>query len=257
MNRIKKLLNEKKDILSIYFTAGYPELNDTVSILQTLEESGIDLVEIGMPFSDPLADGPTIQASSLRALENGMSLKVLFKQLRDVRKKVSIPIILMGYFNTVSKYGVDNFLASCEAIGVDGTILPDLPFKEFNDKYAENFKERGISNIFLITPQTDDERIKLIDAHSTGFIYMVSSAAVTGAKRVVTKEQVRYFERVNSLNLNHPTLIGFGISNHDTFKNACRYSKGAIVGSAFIKMLEERGNSKKNIISFIDSIRTK
>ncbi len=257
MNRINKLLNEKKDILSIYFTAGYPKLNDTVSILETLEDAGVDLVEIGMPFSDPLADGPTIQASSLKALENGMSLKVLFEQLRDVRKKVSIPIILMGYFNTVYKYGVDNFLASCEAVGVDGTILPDLPFKEFNENYSDTFKQKGISNIFLITPQTNDERIKLIDTHTTGFIYMVSSAAVTGTKKDVSEKQVKYFERVNNLNLNHPTLIGFGISNHDTFENACRYSNGAIVGSAFIKMLERRGNSKKNIVSFVDSIRAK
>ncbi len=256
MNRINELLNRKDNILSIYFTAGYPELNDTVSILQSLEAAGTDLVEIGIPFSDPLADGPTIQASSQKALENGMSLKVLFEQLKDVREKVSIPIILMGYFNTVSKYGIDNFLSSCEAVGVDGTILPDLPFKEFNEKYADTFGERGVSNIFLITPQTDDERIKLIDSHSTGFIYMVSSAAVTGAKRDVSEKQVRYFERVNTFNLSHPTLIGFGIRNHDTFKNACRYSNGAIVGSAFIKMLEEEGNNKEKIESFINSIRT-
>jgi len=252
---LKTLFNEKSNILSIYFTAGYPELNDTVSILQTLEEAGVDLVEIGMPFSDPLADGPTIQASSLKALGNGMSLKVLFEQLKGFREKVSIPVILMGYFNTVMKYGVENFLKSCKEVGVDGTILPDLPFDEYNEKYAPDYEEKGLSNIFLITPQTSDERIKLIDRHSTSFIYMVSSAAVTGAKKDVTEKQVEYFKRVKSLGLEHPTLIGFGISNHETFSRACEYSKGAIVGSAFIKLLDKYGNDPEKIKEFISGIK--
>ncbi len=252
---LKSLLNEKDNILSIYFTAGFPELNDTVSILQTLEEAGVDLVEIGMPFSDPLADGPTIQASSLKALENGMSLKVLFEQLKGFREKVSIPVILMGYFNTVMKYGVENFLESCAEVGVDGTILPDLPFDEYNEKYAKSFEEKGLSNVFLITPQTSDERIKLIDSHTTSFIYMVSSAAVTGAKKDVSEKQVEYFKRVNSLQLIHPTLIGFGISNNETFSRACQYSKGAIVGSAFIKLLDEHGSDPQKIKEFISYIR--
>jgi tryptophan synthase alpha chain len=255
LNRINKLLNEKENILSIYFTAGYPQLNDTVSILQTLEEAGVDLVEIGMPFSDPLADGPTIQDSSLKALENGMSLKVLFEQLKDVREKVSIPIILMGYFNTVQKFGVANFLEACEAVGVDGTILPDLPLKEYSSEYAGVFAEKGVSNIFLITPQTDDERVKFIDSHSTSFIYMVSSAAVTGAKSDVSDSQVEYFERVKGLKLKHPAIIGFGISNYKTFQNACQHSHGAIVGSAFIKLLEEYGNSTEKIKEFINTLR--
>ncbi len=255
MNRINELLNKKDNILSIYFTAGYPELNDTVSILQTLEDAGVDLVEIGMPFSDPLADGPTIQASSLKALENGMSLKVLFEQLKDVRKKVSIPIILMGYFNTVQKFGVEKFLEACEAVGVDGTILPDLPLKEYSSEYAEAFAEKGVSNVFLITPQTDDERIRFIDSHSTSFIYMVSSAAVTGAKRDVSNSQIEYFKRVKALKLNHPALIGFGISNYKTFQNACQHSNGAIVGSAFIKLLEENGNNPEKIKKFINNLR--
>ena len=255
MNRINKLLNKKENILSIYFTAGYPELNDTVSVLQTLENVGVDLVEIGMPFSDPLADGPTIQASSLKALENGMSLKVLFEQLKDVRKKVSIPIILMGYFNTVLKFGIDNFLESCKTVGVDGTILPDLPLIEYNERYADTFKEKDISNIFLITPQTDDERMKVIDHNTTSFIYMVSSAAVTGAKEDVSDKQIKYFEKVNALKLSHPAIIGFGISNNQTFQNACQYSKGAIVGSAFIKLLEKYGNNPKMIKKFINTLK--
>ena len=263
VNRLSDLFNssllgggrEGANILSIYFTAGYPELNDTVSILQTLEEAGVDLVEIGMPFSDPLADGPTIQASSLKALNNGMSLKVLFEQLKGFREKVSIPVILMGYFNTVMKYGVENFLNSCEEVGVDGTILPDLPFDEYNEKYAKDFEARGLSNIFLITPQTPDDRIKLIDEHSTSFIYMVSSAAVTGAKKDVSEKQIEYFKRVNALGLGHPPLIGFGISNKETFRRACQYSKGAIVGSAFIKLLDEYGNDPEKIKEFIKSLK--
>ncbi len=255
MNRINKTLAEKDNILSIYFTAGFPELNDTVSVLQTLEDTGVDLVEIGMPFSDPLADGPTIQASSLKALNNGMSLKVLFEQLKGFREKVSIPVILMGYFNTVLKYGVQNFLASCEEVGVDGTILPDLPFEEYNEKYASDFESKELSNVFLITPQTPVERIKLIDEHSTSFIYMVSSAAVTGAKKDVSEKQLEYFKRVNGLGLKHPTLIGFGISDRNTFERACQYSKGAIVGSAFIKLLNEYGNDPKKIKEFINSLK--
>ncbi len=255
MNRINDRLNKKGNILSIYFTAGYPELNDTVSILESLEKSGADLVEIGMPFSDPLADGPTIQASSLKALNNGMSIKVLFEQLRGFRAKVSIPVILMGYFNTVLKFGVDKFLDSCKEVGVDGTILPDLPFDEYIEKYAQKFEERGMSNVFLITPQTPDERIKLIDRHSTSFIYMVSSAAVTGAKKDVSEKQVEYFKRVNDLNLKHPALIGFGISNRETFERACEYSKGAIVGSAFIKLLEHYGSDPEHIDRFVKSLK--
>lgn len=252
---LNALLNKKDNILSIYFTAGFPALDDTVSILQTLEEAGVDLVEIGIPFSDPLADGPTIQASSLKALKNGMSLKVLFEQLKDMRKKVSMPVILMGYFNNVMKYGVENFIDSCRSVGVDGTILPDLPFNEYNEKYAKSFEAEGLSNIFLITPQTSDERIKLIDAHSTSFIYMVSSAAVTGAKKDVTEKQIEYFKRVKALNLQHPALIGFGISNHETFSRACQYSKGAIVGSAFIRLLEKYGNDPDKIKEFIRSLK--
>ncbi len=255
MNRINETIKNRKDLLSIYFTAGFPELEDTVPILQTLEKSGVDLVEIGMPFSDPLADGPVIQDSSLKALHNGMSLKVLFEQLKNVREKVSIPIILMGYINTVMKFGVENFIRSCQSVGVDGTILPDLPFNEFNEKYAKSFEDKGISNVFLITPQTSDDRIQLIDKHTTSFIYMVSSAAVTGTKEDVTENQIKYFERVKDLQLQNPALIGFGISNRQTFQRACQHSYGAIVGSAFIKLLAKHGNNPEKINKFISSLK--
>jgi tryptophan synthase alpha chain len=255
MNRIKQLFQEKKDILSIYYTAGYPTLNDTIPVLETLEAAGADIVEIGMPFSDPLADGPTIQHSGETALKNGMSLKVLFEQLADVRKKVSIPIVLMGYINTVYRYGIKEFAKKCSEVGVDGVILPDLPFQEYLEEYKETFDEYGISNVFLITPQTPDERIKLIDKKTNGFIYMVSSAAITGAKKGLSDAQLAYFDRVKKLNLNNPALIGFGISDNDSFKETCKYAQGAIIGSAFVKLLGEAKNLKEDIATFVKSIK--
>ncbi len=255
MNRIKQLFKDKKDILSIYYTAGYPNLEDTVPILETLEASGADLVELGIPFSDPLADGPTIQHSGETALKNGMSLKVLFDQLKDVRKKVSIPIILMGYINTVHKYGIEEFAKKCNEVGVDGVILPDLPFQEYLDNYKATFDENGVSNIFLITPQTPEERIKLIDEKTNGFIYMVSSAAVTGAKKGLSAAQLAYFERVNKLNLNNPALIGFGIGDHESYVETCKYADGAIIGSAFVKLLGEAKDLHGEIKTFIQSVK--
>ncbi len=255
MNRIKQLFQDKKDILSIYYTAGYPNLNDTVPILKTLEEAGADLVEIGIPFSDPLADGPTIQHSGETALKNGMSLKVLFEQLADLRPKVTTPVILMGYINTVHKYGIEAFAKKCSEVGVDGVILPDLPFQEYLDVYKETFDKFGISNIFLITPQTPEERIKLIDEKTNGFIYMVSSAAVTGAKKGLSDSQLAYFERVKNMNLNNPSLIGFGIGDHDSYKETCKYAEGAIVGSAFVKLIGEETNLHENIKSFIKEVK--
>ncbi len=256
MNRIKQLFESKKDICSVYYTAGYPNLNDTLTVLQGLEEAGTDLVEIGMPFSDPLADGPTIQASSEQALENGMSIHVLFEQLKQMRQRITIPIVLMGYFNPVFKFGVENFIAKCKELGVDGVILPDLPFDEYREKYQDLFDEASIANIFLITPQTSDERIRLIDAHSKGFIYVVSSAAVTGAKQDVQQGQIDYFNRVNSLGLQSPCLIGFGIGNRSTFETACQHASGAIIGSAFVKLLGEYGADKKRIEEFIKGIKS-
>jgi tryptophan synthase alpha chain len=255
MNRIKHLFQTKKNILSIYFTAGYPAIDDTVPILESLEASGVDLVEIGIPFSDPLADGSVIQASSLKALQNGMSLKRLFQQLKDIREKISIPIILMGYFNTIYKFGITPFLGACKEVGVDGCIIPDLPMKEYLEKYQTDFDAQGISNIFLITPQSSDERICAIDKHSTGFIYMVSSAAITGSQKEITNFQKAYFNRVNKLELNTPTLIGFGISDRQSFEHACEFSHGAIIGSAFIKELSNKGFSADNVSHFVNRIR--
>jgi tryptophan synthase alpha chain len=255
MNRIQQLFAKKKDILSVYFTAGYPNLNDTVPVLEALEKAGVDLVEIGMPFSDPLADGPTIQASSLTALENGMSIKTLFEQLKDIRKKISMPLVLMGYINPVHKFGIEQFVAKCAETGIDGVILPDLPFKEYLEEHKALFDKASLSNIFLVTPQTPDERIRLIDQNTNGFIYLVSSAAVTGAKKGLSQTQIDYFERVRSLQLKNPSLIGFGIGDHESYVQTCRYASGAIVGSAFVKMLGQSKNIATDVEQFVKEIR--
>ncbi len=253
MNRINEKLQEDKKLLSIYFTAGFPQLNDTVSILKELENSGVDFIEIGLPFSDPLADGPTIQASSTKALENGMSSEILFKQLEDIRKTVSIPLILMGYFNPIMQFGVEAFCKRCAKIGIDGLIVPDLPVKEYNENYKAVFEENGLINVFLITPQTSEERIRFIDDISNGFIYMVSSASVTGSQSTFGNTESEYFQRIASMNLKSPQIVGFGISNSKTFQQATQAAKGAIIGSAFIKHLNENGI--KSIDQFISAIR--
>lgn len=255
LNRIDQVFQEKENILSVYYTAGFPELNDTVLIAEYLEKAGADMIEIGMPFSDPLADGPTIQQSSQHALYNGMTLKLLFEQLQDVRQTVNIPMILMGYMNPVLQFGVERFCQRCQQVGVDALILPDLPMQEYLNEYKDLFESYGLYNIFLITPQTSEERIRLIDEHSHGFIYMVSSTSITGAKSDITPEQVVYFERVRSMQLKNPTLVGFGISNHDTFSRACTYANGAIIGSAFIKILEQSKDLEKDINQYIASVK--
>jgi len=256
MNRIDKLFSEKKNnILSIYFTAGYPKLNDTVSILKTLEKSGADLVEIGIPFSDPLADGPVIQKSSQAALENGMSLKKLFEQLHGIRQHIQIPLIMMGYLNPVLQYGIENFCRDCQKTGIDGIILPDLPVKEYMESYRPIFNQYSLHNIFLITPQTSEDRIRLVDEMDGGFVYMVSSSSTTGAKNTIIDAQEAYFKKIDALSLKKPKLIGFGISNHETFTKACKYANGAIIGSAFINVLTAGNNIEKNIEQFIRSIR--
>lgn len=252
-NRINSRLQEDKKLLSIYFTAGYPVLNDTVQIIQDLEKSGVDMIEIGLPFSDPLADGPTIQESSTTALKNGMSTEILFNQLKDIRKSVSIPLIIMGYFNPMLQYGVEAFCRKCQEIGIDGLIMPDLPLDVYQADYEAIFKKYGLVNVFLITPQTSDERIRQIDEASNGFIYMVSSASVTGSKSGFGKEQENYFERIASLNLKNPQIVGFGIKDAETFQQATKTAKGAIIGSAFIKHLTANGISK--IANFINQIR--
>ncbi|KYG73155.1 tryptophan synthase subunit alpha [Roseivirga echinicomitans] len=256
MNRIDKLFQDKKErVLNVYFTAGYPQLNDTTTILEALETSGADLIEIGIPYSDPIADGPTIQESNGVALENGMSLKVLFSQLKDIRDKVSVPIVLMGYVNPIVQFGMENFCAKCEEVGVDAVILPDLPMFEYLEMYKPMFEKHGLYNIFLITPQTSDARIKQVDENSNGFIYMVSSASTTGAKTSISLDQSDYFARVKNMNLKNPTLIGFGISNAETFDKACENANGAIIGSAFIKAISEEGNLEEKISGFVKSVK--
>ncbi|NLP59110.1 tryptophan synthase subunit alpha [Lutibacter sp. B1] len=253
MNRINQKLQSTKKLLSIYFTAGYPKLNNTVSIIQDLEKSGVDFIEIGLPFSDPLADGPTIQESSTIALKNGMTTEILFEQLKNIRKTVSIPLVIMGYFNPMMQYGVEAFCKKCAEIGIDGLIIPDLPVKEYNENYKAIFDKYNLINVFLITPQTSGERIRFIDEISNGFIYMVSSASVTGTQNTFGNTQNEYFERIGAMNLKSPQIIGFGISNAETFQQATKYAKGAIIGSAFIKHLNENGTNK--IAEFVKSIR--
>ena len=250
MNRLDKLFTEKKEnILSIYFTAGYPQKDDTVRIIKELEQSGVDLIEIGIPFSDPVADGPTIQESSKVALKNGMSIKLLFSQLEDIRKEVSMPIILMGYLNPIMQYGIEVFCKKAQEIEIDGLIIPDLPFDLYVREYKELFSKYNLHNINLITPSTSDKRIKLIDENSTSFIYVVSSASTTGTKQADNNVLKSVFERLE--NIKSPTLIGFGISDKKTFNNACGYANGAIIGSAFVKSLAENIKLK----TFIEQIR--
>ncbi len=253
MNRIQHKLNENKKLLSIYFTAGYPEPDSTVKIVEELEKSGVDFVEIGLPFSDPLADGPTIQASSTISLNNGMTTEVLFEQLKDIRKTVSIPLIIMGYFNPMLQYGIEAFCKKCKEIGIDGLIIPDLPIREYNELYRETFEKYDLINVLLITPQTSEERIRFIDDISNGFIYMVSSAGVTGAKNTFGAIQKSYFKRIDDMKLKTPQVVGFGISNAETFQQATMYAKGAIIGSAFVKHLTEKGVD--TIDAFVRSIR--
>ncbi|WP_282040712.1 tryptophan synthase subunit alpha [Winogradskyella flava] len=241
MNRINQKLKEDKKLLSIYFTAGYPNIDDTATIVQNLEKSGVDMIEIGLPFSDPLADGPTIQASSTAALKNGMTSELLFDQLKNIRQSVSIPLIIMGYFNPMLQYGIEAFCKKCQEIGIDGLIIPDLPVDVYHSEYKATFEKYGLINVFLITPQTSDKRIHFIDSVSDGFIYMVSSASTTGAKVGFGNTQTEYFERIADMNLKNPQIVGFGISNNETFTQATTYAKGAIIGSAFIKHLTKNG----------------
>lgn len=258
MNRIVKLFTEKKkDILSIYFTAGFPRLNDTRSILAALQEAGTDLVEIGMPYSDPVADGETIQASNQRALDNGMTVARLFQQLQNFRNEgVTLPVILMGYFNPVYQYGVEAFCRKCQELGIDGVILPDLPLDEYLAGYSGIFEQYGLLNIFLITPQTSDERIRQIDNASSGFIYMVSSASVTGATSGVNANMEAYFERVNNLGLKNPRLVGFGIKDRESFERSAKHASGAIIGSQFVRVLEAAENDlEKGIREFVGQVR--
>jgi tryptophan synthase alpha chain len=256
MNRIDKLFSEKKtSILSIYFTAGYPHLDSTAGIIRTLAEAGVDMIEIGIPFSDPMADGPVIQHSNQVALQNGMNLKLLFNQLSDIRKEVKIPLLLMGYLNPVMQFSIERFCAECNRTGIDGVILPDLPPQVYSEEYMSFFVKYDLYNILLISPQSSDERISLLDKMSRGFIYMVSSSSVTGTKNRFTDEQVTYFRRVGSMKLKNPSLIGFGISNNETLREAGKYSRGGIIGSGFVKILEKEGDTAENIIQYITELK--
>lgn len=239
MNRLEKLFIDKpKEVLNIYFTAGFPNLDSTLPLLEAAQEGGADLVEIGMPFSDPVVDGETIQKANIKALNNGMSVALLFEQLKTMRSKIKIPIILMGDINPVFQFGIPEFCQKCEEVGVDGLILPNLPMAEYLEDFKPLFDKHGLLNIFLITPQTSEVRIREIDEYSSGFVYMVSSASTTGSTSGITEEMKGYFDRVNKMNLKIPRLIGFGIKDKETFKEASQYANGAIIGSAFIRAID-------------------
>ncbi|NCU33139.1 MAG: tryptophan synthase subunit alpha [Candidatus Moranbacteria bacterium] len=247
MNRIKQLFQHKnKNILSVYFTAGFPKLSDTLPVISALQSNNIDLIEIGIPFSDPMADGVVIQNSSHLALKNGMSIRVLFDQLSNARETIHIPLVIMGYLNPIMQFGFEKFCDECNRVGVDGMIIPDLPMADFLNEYKEIAQRYGLEFVFLITPETSDERIREIDSHTDGFIYMVSSAAVTGTQNSFDS-RVDYFNRINAMNLKNPRLIGFGISNKATLETVNQYASGAIIGSAFIKALEETSDVEKGV----------
>src|SRR5690606_21452981 len=233
-------MKHDNNLLSIYYTAGYPHLDSTMTIAEKLEQAGADFLEIGFPYSYPVADGPVIQHSSQTALKNGMTLPLLFQQLQELKSRVSIPVFLIGYFNTVLQYGVENFCRSCQEVGVSGAIIPDLPMYEYEELYQGIFEQYGISNIFLVTPQTSEERIRKIDSLSNSFIYLLSSNATTGKNLEVGEGAQQYFQRLKDMNLKNPLVIGFGISDKNTFQKATSYAKGAIIGSAFVKLLADQ-----------------
>lgn len=256
MNRIQQLFADKqRDILNIYFTAGYPNLDDTEPTILALAEAGADLIEVGMPYSDPLADGPTIQESGTAAIRNGMTLDTLFDQIASARQHTEIPLVMMGYFNQVMQYGEDRFFRKAKEVGVDGLILPDLPVYEYEQFYREQVEGLDLAISFLITPQTSEERIMQIDKLTRGFIYMVSNSSITGAKKEITQTQLDYFNRINAMQLDNPRLIGFGISSHETFRTACDYANGAIIGSAFIKALRDGTDVRSATFDFVGKIR--
>lgn len=256
MNRIQNLFHtSNQKILSVYFTAGHPEPESAVQIISELEKQGVNLIEIGIPFSDPLADGPVIQQSSQKALENGMSLKKLLNELKNIRQDVKIPLLLMGYFNTVLQFGVEAFCKQIAEIGIDGVILPDMPLEVYEEAYQAIFEKYGITPVFLVTPGTSEERIRKTESLSNGFIYMVSSASTTGTKSGFNAGSISYFKRIADMQLKVPVLTGFGISNKTTFEQATQYSAGAIIGSAFVKTLEGKGSLKERIATFIDTLK--
>ena len=254
MSRLISLFQQKnRKVLNVYCTAGFPELNSTLTVIKTLSENGADIIELGMPYSDPLADGPTIQASSSKALANGMTIKVLFEQLKELRSTTSVPVVLMGYMNPVLQYGFEKFCADAAAVGVDGLILPDLPEYEFENEYGAIIKKYGLDFIFLVTPETSDERLKKLDELSSGFLYAVSSSATTGTEKDFNAVEL-YLQKLQSKKLNNPFLVGFGIKDKQTFETACKYANGAIIGTAYIKALEEGKDINETTKEFLSSI---
>ena len=256
MNRINQLFDtQKSKILSIYFCAGHPTLDSTRSVIKALEKNGIDMIEIGIPFSDPMADGPVIQEAATCALRNGMSLKRLFDQLEGIRREVTIPLILMGYLNPIMQFGFENFCRRCRECGIDGVIIPDLPFKDYMNDFKATAEAYDIKMIMLITPETSEERIRLIDGHTDGFIYMVSSAAITGAQKDFNEQKLAYFRRIEALQLHTPRMIGFGISNRQTFESACAHASGAIIGSRFVSLLDEERDPERAIQRLLAALK--
>lgn len=256
MNRINQLFDtQKSKILSIYFCAGHPTLDSTRSVIKALEKNGIDMIEIGIPFSDPMADGPVIQEAATCALRNGMSLKRLFDQLEGIRREVTIPLILMGYLNSIMQFGFENFCRRCRECGIDGVIIPDLPFKDYMNDFKATAEAYDIKMIMLITPETSEERIRLIDDHTDGFIYMVSSAAITGAQKDFNEQKLAYFRRIEALQLHTPRMIGFGISNRQTFESACAHASGAIIGSRFVSLLDEERDPERAIQRLLAALK--
>ena len=256
MNRINELFSRKHhDILSLYFCAGSPTLEGTATVIKTLEQKGIDMIEIGIPFSDPMADGVIIQNAATQALRNGMTLRKIFDQLKEIRQEVSIPLILMGYLNPIMQYGFENFCRQCQACGIDGVIIPDLPYKDYLESYRPIAQQYGIHVIMLITPETSEERIRQIDAHTDGFIYMVSSAAVTGAQKEFNAQKQAYFQRIKQMQLRNPRMIGFGISNKSTYESAAAYASGCIIGSKFVTLLEEEKDAGKAIDKLLEMLK--
>ncbi len=238
MSRLKALFEKKKsNVLNVYCTAGYPQLNSTVEVMKCLQANGADLIELGMPYSDPLADGPVIQASSSKALQNGMTISKLFEQLKDFRKEVQAPVILMGYLNPLLQYGFENFCAKAAEVGIDGLIIPDIPMYEYEKEYRETIKKHNLDFIFLVTPETSEERIKQLDELSSGFLYAVSSSSITGSDNDFSAVG-NYLRRLKKMKLKNPVLVGFGIKDKTTFQTACKYAYGAIIGSAYIKAIE-------------------
>lgn len=254
MSRLQQLFDSKKEkVLNIYCTAGYPQLDSTLTVMQSLQDSGADLVELGMPYSDPLADGPVIQASSSVALQNGMTIKKLLEQLQGFRKQIRLPVILMGYMNPVLQYGFERFCADAAAVGVDGLILPDLPEYEFETEYGPVIKAHGLDFIFLVTPETSEARIRKLDALSTGFLYAVSSSSTTGKDKNMDSVNA-YLERLQGMQLKNPVLVGFGIRDRSSFEAACHHANGAIIGSAFVKALEGAKDVAGATRAFVSSI---